>query len=165
MRQMNNRNSRSIHVNKRHFMSPHKRMERFHRQLHRMDAILMQFLQCLGMFLVHHLPLLSIPPGEYPALSLLVQLPLFDIFRNILSIGAEGIPHVHADKVAVQVHERDVEIESNLRLIVLVEGDARGHDGTCEGNGFGEEEYGHDGYGADGHYGAECGGLERGRGR
>ena len=44
-------------------------------------------------------------------------------------------------------------------LIVLVEGDARGHDGACKGNGFGEEEYGHDGDGADGHDGTEGGGL------
>ena len=59
----------------------------------------------------------------------------------------------------MQVHEGNVEIESDLRLVILVEGDGCAHGCAGEGDGFGEEEDGHYGDGGDGHYGSEAGCL------
>ena len=117
-------------------MTLQKRLEIIRLQLHSLLPIRMQILQSLRMLLMNHLPLFPIPPRKNTTLSALIQLPLFDILGNILPIRPESVPYVDRDKVAMQVHESDVEIEADLGLIVFVEGDGGGHGGSCEGECF-----------------------------
>mmetsp|Transcript_47087 Transcript_47087/g.100115 ORF Transcript_47087/g.100115 Transcript_47087/m.100115 type:complete len:411 (-) Transcript_47087:139-1371(-) len=145
----------SIHVDERHLVVVQEALKIVRSELDGLLPVLVQLLQRLLVLLVLHLPLLPIPPREDAPLPVLVELPLLDVLRHVLTVGPQGVPHVHGDVVAVQVHEGHVEVESDLGLVVLVEGDGGAHVGPGEGQGLGEEEDAHDAHGAEGHEGSE----------
>mmetsp|Transcript_17548 Transcript_17548/g.51361 ORF Transcript_17548/g.51361 Transcript_17548/m.51361 type:complete len:423 (-) Transcript_17548:196-1464(-) len=85
------------------------------------DAIHVQLFDGRVVRVVRDVLLLPIPSTEDTANPPLVQLPLFNVLRDILSVGAEHIVDIHNGVVAVQVHQSDVEVYAQLRVCVRVE--------------------------------------------
>lgn len=111
------------------------------------------------MTVVHQLPGVSVASTKDSSNSRLVELPLVHILGNVLTVRSQRIPHINAHKVAVQIQKRDIEIDANLRLRVLVNGDARFDGSSRERQRFTEEQNSHDENGCDAHKGTQSRGL------
>ena len=112
--------------------------------------------QCHVVSLVRDLPDIAIPSAKDAPCAFLVDLPLVDVFCDILLVGAEGVPDVDRYVIAVQVEEGNVEIETNLGRVVLVNPNARDEVRPGKGHGFRKEENRHDANGTDTHHGAQA---------
>mmetsp|Transcript_46928 Transcript_46928/g.97412 ORF Transcript_46928/g.97412 Transcript_46928/m.97412 type:complete len:318 (-) Transcript_46928:143-1096(-) len=153
---------RGVHVDKGHVVFRQPLLEVVLVQLHRVDALLLvHLLQRLVVLLVPQLALLPVPPAEQPGRPVFRELPLLDVLGDVLAVRSEGVPDVDADVVAVDVQHGNVEIQPQLGLGVLVEGDGGDDFRSGKGRRFAEKENPHDAQGDEGHGGAERGGLRQ----
>ncbi len=120
-----------------------------------MNPVLVQLLEGLIMTLVHDLPGLPIPARKRPPVPVGVHLPLLYIFGDVLPVGAQDVPDIHGDIIAVEGVERHVEIELDLWCCVVIQRDFGVDFCFCESECFGGEEEGHEEHGADRHEGSE----------
>ena len=139
-----------IHVNKDHVMVHQKVVPIFRRQVHDSDAIFgMHFFERLVVSFMSQLPGISIATRKDSSDSSLIELPFVDILGNILSIGAQGVPNIEADVIAVEIEERNVKVDANLRLRIFVNGDAGFNAGSSKCHGLAEKQDSHDQHGSN----------------
>mmetsp|Transcript_36329 Transcript_36329/g.75589 ORF Transcript_36329/g.75589 Transcript_36329/m.75589 type:complete len:255 (+) Transcript_36329:689-1453(+) len=119
---------RGKHINKGHFIFLQKSGKILLGQFHRMHTfIFVHFFQTQIVFFMTQFSLFPIASGKNPSRPRFIQLPLVDIFGHILSIGSQGIPHIDTDIIAMQIQQRNIEIESNLRFFIFIQGNGGGN--------------------------------------
>jgi hypothetical protein len=141
-----------IYVNKGHFDIFQKIVKGILRQNDSVHSFfLVHFFQRLVVFFPIELAPFTVAPRKDALDATLVQLLLVHIARGILSVRSEGVPHVHRHVIALQVKHGNAEIQVDLRIRVLINGNARDDGVAGKGGGFAHEQNEHNGHGRDAH--------------
>mmetsp|Transcript_3226 Transcript_3226/g.5068 ORF Transcript_3226/g.5068 Transcript_3226/m.5068 type:complete len:326 (+) Transcript_3226:374-1351(+) len=119
----------SIKVNKSSLANFQKLINRLSRKRDGMNTIRVQIIQTLRMLLMRHLTHLPIASTKNSSHTLRIQLPFFNIFGDILTVGAQSIQYIHADVIAVQIHHGHVKVQSHLSFRVIIQRYARDYIG------------------------------------
>lgn len=150
----------SIKVHKGHFVLFHEIVKGIRREVYHGFAIFrMNFVQTPIVTIVYDFPSFPIASGKDPSNPLGVELPLVDVFRHVLLVRAQGVPHVDRNIIALQIRERNVEVQANLRRRVLVQCNGRGNTRARKGGRFRKEQHPHYHQGTHTHDGTQTGCL------